>query len=85
MTVPKDVALCLFRVAQEALGDVVKHSHPAHANVELGANANGVSLRIRDDGGGFDRDRANPNAGIGLMGMNERLRLVGGDSRSDRK
>jgi PAS domain S-box-containing protein len=78
MTVPKDVALCLFRVAQEALGNVVKHSQAAHATVEVGANAGGVSLRIKDDGHGFDTERSNPNAGIGLLGMHERIRLVGG-------
>jgi two-component system sensor kinase len=72
------VALCLFRVAQEALGNVAKHSHANSAHVELGANENGVSLRITDAGRGFDPDLTNPHAGIGLVGMRERLRLVGG-------
>jgi PAS domain S-box-containing protein len=76
--VPKEVALCLFRVAQEALGNVAKHSHANSAHVELGANENGVSLRITDAGRGFDPDLTNPHAGIGLVGMRERLRLVGG-------
>jgi len=76
--IPKDVALCLFRVAQEALGNVVKHSQAKSAHVELGANASGVSLRIRDDGRGFDTDHTTPGAGIGLIGMQERIRLVGG-------
>jgi PAS domain S-box-containing protein len=75
---PKDVELCLFRVAQEALGNVVKHSQAKSAQVELGSNANGVSLRITDAGRGFDPDLGNPDAGIGLVGMRERLRLVGG-------
>jgi PAS domain S-box-containing protein len=75
---PKDVALCLFRVAQEALGNVVKHSQANSATVELRANASGVSLRIRDDGVGFTVDRSNTGAGIGLIGMQERIRLVGG-------
>jgi PAS domain S-box-containing protein len=76
--IPKDVALCLFRVAQEALGNVVKHSQASSARVELGANESGVSLRITDEGRGFDRHGANPGAGIGLVGMTERLRIVGG-------
>ncbi len=73
---PKDVALCLFRVAQEALGNIVKHSQASSATVEMGANAEGVSLRISDEGRGFVSD--GNHAGIGLVGMAERLRLVGG-------
>ena len=76
--IPKDVALCLFRVTQEALANVVKHSQGKKAHVELSANANGVSLRITDEGMGFDPSGINPRAGIGLVGMTERLRLVSG-------
>jgi len=77
-SIPKDVALCLFRVAQEALGNIVKHSNSKDAQVELGANADGVSLCISDAGRGFDPGLQNSEAGIGLVGMSERLRLVGG-------
>jgi PAS domain S-box-containing protein len=76
--VPKDVALCLFRVTQESLSNVIKHSQANSALVELGANESGVSLRITDAGRGFDPDLLNLRAGIGLAGMRERLRLVGG-------
>lgn len=78
LKIPKDVALCLFRVAQEALGNVIKHSGARSAQVEVGANATGISLRISDTGKGFDTGVQNPRAGIGLIGMSERLRLVGG-------
>jgi PAS domain S-box-containing protein len=78
IVVPKDVALCLFRVAQEALGNVIKHSGSKQAQVDLHTNPNGISLRISDDGKGFDPAMKNPTAGIGLIGMTERLRLVGG-------
>ncbi len=74
----KDVALCLFRVAQGALANVVKHSQASSAHIELGANADGVSLRISDEGEGFDPDLKSAGAGIGLIGMRERLRLLGG-------
>jgi len=77
--IPKDVALCLFRVAQEALGNVVKHSEATDAQVELVGIATGIRLRISDAGKGFDPSLPNPDAGIGLIGMNERLRLVGGE------
>ena len=76
--IAKDVELCLFRVTQEALGNVVKHSQSKGAQVELGANSIGVSLRVTDAGKGFEPDLSNPAAGIGLVGMRERLRLVGG-------
>jgi PAS domain S-box-containing protein len=78
LNIPKDVALCLFRVTQEAIGNVVKHSQAKRAQVELGANEYGVSLRIADEGRGFDPDGVHPGAGLGLVGMTERLRLVKG-------
>lgn len=78
LKIPKDLALCLFRVAQEALNNVVKHSQAKSGHVELDANASGVSLRIMDDGRGFNADRTDQDAGIGLIGMQERIRLVGG-------
>jgi PAS domain S-box-containing protein len=76
--IPKDVALCLFRVTQEALGNVFKHSGAKSAGVELGSNEAGLSLRIVDEGRGFDTRGDNAGFGIGLVGMTERLRLVGG-------
>jgi PAS domain S-box-containing protein len=78
LDMPNDVALCLFRVAQEALGNVVKHSKAKSAQVAVGANATNIWLRISDAGRGFDPDLHNVHAGIGLIGMRERLRLVGG-------
>jgi PAS domain S-box-containing protein len=78
LDIPKDVALCLFRVAQESLGNVVKHSKAKGAKVTVGANATCIWLRISDAGRGFDLGLQNACAGIGLIGMRERLRLVGG-------
>ncbi len=76
--VPKDVALCLFRVGQEALGNVVKHSKAKRAQVELSAANDEIFLRVKDAGAGFDPVPRNAAAGIGHVGMSERLRLVGG-------
>ncbi|HJY90291.1 MAG TPA: PAS domain S-box protein, partial [Candidatus Acidoferrum sp.] len=78
LNMPKDVALCLFRVAQESLGNVVKHSKAKGAQVSVGANPRCIWLRIADAGRGFDLGVQNARAGIGLTGMRERLRLVGG-------
>lgn len=76
--ISKDGELCLFRVAQAALANVVKHSQATSAHVELDGKRNSVSLRISDAGNGFDPDRKRAGEGIGLIGMRERLRLVGG-------
>jgi PAS domain S-box-containing protein len=75
---PKDLALCLFRVAQEALGNVVKHSQAKEAWMKLSYDAHQVTLRISDRGRGFDLRNENSSGGIGLIGMRERLRLVNG-------
>src|SRR5580692_6710705 len=76
--IPKAVALCLFRIAQEALNNVAKHSQAKRAQAELLGENNEIRLRIVDAGVGFDPASRNANAGIGLVSMRERLRLVGG-------
>ena len=76
--IPKDVALCLFRIAQEALGNVVKHSHVKQAQAELRGADNQIRLRVVDAGAGFDPGLRSTATGIGLVSMRERLRLVGG-------
>jgi signal transduction histidine kinase len=76
--VSKDVALCLFRVTQEALSNTIKHSDSKQAQVELQADGKVIHLRISDHGKGFDPSIQKSAAGIGLIGMTERLRLVGG-------
>ena len=76
--IPKDAALCLFRVTQEAIGNVVKHSGSSYAKVEVAGNGSGITLRITDAGRGFDPERPKELLGLGLVGMRERLRLVAG-------
>jgi signal transduction histidine kinase len=76
--VPKDVSLCLFRILQEALRNVVKHSGAAEAKVELSYHGDGIELCISDSGSGFDPAFAKGDGGLGLISMRERLRLVGG-------
>jgi PAS domain S-box-containing protein len=76
--IPKDAALCLFRVAQEGLANVVKHSESSGAQVALRGGQGALVLRISDQGRGFDTRLHNSTTGIGMIGMSERLRLVGG-------
>lgn len=72
----RDTEVVLLRCAQEALGNVRKHSGAAAASIDLTADGDSVTLRIADDGGGFDPDAATD--GFGLAGMRDRLALVGG-------
>ena len=62
------MALCLFRVTQEALGNVVKHGQTKQARVEIYCDASQVTLRISDQGRGFDPRSEHSSAGIGLIG-----------------
>ena len=76
--VPKDISLCLFRVVQEALRNVVKHSGAAEVRVELTRHDEQIDLCISDAGAGFDTGFAKADVGLALISMRERLRLVGG-------
>jgi signal transduction histidine kinase len=71
------IALCLFRVAQEALGNAVKHSGAGHVWVDLTGGASTLALTIADDGVGFDVDAVS-QGGLGLISMRERVESVGG-------
>jgi signal transduction histidine kinase len=81
--IPQDTALCLYRIAQEALQNVVKHSGSRHAAVALWETAHAICLRVVDDGIGFDLDAVGSNGGLGLVSMRERLHLVGGEITID--
>ena len=72
----EDTALCLYRVAQEALNNAVKHSHSKRLEVNLKYERGRVFLQVRDFGVGFDPVR--DAHGLGLATMQERLHLLGG-------
>src|SRR6266403_5737215 len=76
--IPKDVTLCLFRIVQEALRNVLKHSGVTEAEVELSAHGDRIDLCISDSGAGFRPDHVQAETGLGLISMRERLRLVKG-------
>jgi len=79
--VPQDVGeelgLCVFRVAQEALRNAIRHSGATVIDVSLVATPSIMTLRVSDNGAGFD-PLTSPIAGIGLQTMRERVDLVGG-------
>jgi signal transduction histidine kinase len=77
--VPPDTALCFFRVLQEALHNSAKHSGVRHFEVRLWGTSNEIHLTVVDSGAGFDREAAKESRGLGLISMEERLRLVHGE------
>ena len=74
-----DAALCLYRVAQESLQNVVRHSGATSALVALTAGDGGLELLIADEGVGFDLEQARLRSGLGLVSMEERIKLVHGN------
>ncbi|MBK6630981.1 MAG: response regulator [Betaproteobacteria bacterium] len=74
-----------FRIAQEALTNVLRHSDAKTVRILLDAKDGHCSLEVRDDGRGFDlaaaRAKALEGASLGLVGMNERVTLAGGEIR----
>lgn len=73
-------AMPAYRVAQEALTNIVKHAKATRATVELGLTPKGDQLRmqIKDNGEGFDTESRRKGSGLGLIGMRERVAAVGG-------
>jgi two-component system sensor histidine kinase UhpB len=78
-----DEEIAVFRIAQEALANVARHAGASSVKVDLRAGEGGVELVVRDDGRGFETHRANGGGGLGLGGMAERARLVGGQLTID--
>lgn len=77
-TIPKDITLCVFRITQESLHNVARHSGARGAEVVLEKTDQEVRLSVSDLGCGFDTDSNRMTSGLGFIGMRERLRLVGG-------
>jgi signal transduction histidine kinase len=79
---PAEIELVLYRVAQEALTNAVKHANAHKVVVDLDRSPEGVRLVVRDDGHGFTVEamgrRDEQGLGLGLFGMEERASLVGG-------
>jgi signal transduction histidine kinase len=73
---PKDVALCVYRIAQEALRNLAKHAAVSEAWVILLASGPELLLRVQDTGVGFDPAGGHSQPGLGLSSMEERARLI---------
>ena len=79
--IPAEIALCLYRVAQEALQNAARHAEARRVEVALTCVGDILELSIADDGRGFDVAEAQRRRGLGLISMDERVRLVAGRVR----
>ena len=75
---PAAMALCLYRIAQESLLNISKHAQARTASVALRGSDREIIMVIRDSGRGFDLDAVRGKGGLGLVSMEERVRLVNG-------
>lgn len=74
---PQEIETAIFRIVQEALTNVIKHARAERVSVLLTEKSGGVTTVIEDDGRGFIHDNG-PDHGLGLVGMRERVALLGG-------
>jgi PAS domain S-box-containing protein len=78
-TIPADIGLCLYRVLQESLRNVAKHSGATSAEVILTSSVNSLELHVADKGVGFNLEEVRSHHGLGLVSMQERVHLLQGD------
>ncbi|HSE39060.1 MAG TPA: ABC transporter substrate binding protein [Blastocatellia bacterium] len=76
--IPEDISLCLYRIVQECLNNVIRHSGAKTAQIEMRGTGKEIRLRVSDSGKGFDTKSPRIKKGLGLLSMRERLRLIGG-------
>ena len=78
---PRRVSTSVFRIVQECLTNVARHSGARSVDVRLGSERNGLVLRVQDDGGGISHEAARSPSSLGLLGIQERAILLGGRAR----
>jgi two-component system sensor histidine kinase UhpB len=77
----RDIALGLYRITQESIRNIARHSGARRAQVFLSVGADTVELLVRDEGRGFDVARSRRGDGLGLVSIEERVRLLHGTLR----
>jgi signal transduction histidine kinase len=75
---PREIVICFYRIAQEALRNIQRHSGSPSARVELKTSSDRIQLRVSDKGKGFDPALVGGGQGLGLASMAERVRNLGG-------
>lgn len=74
-----EVATNIYRIAQEALTNIARHAAATYVNISLRCTEKKLEVNITDNGKGFVADRISDPHAVGLVGMQERSRLIGGD------
>jgi PAS domain S-box-containing protein len=82
-SLPSDIALALFRIAEESLTNIAKHSRARSASIAIHGGSDGIHLTVEDDGNGFDVMGLASKGGLGFVSMQERLRVLHGTVRVD--
>ena len=75
---PEEHTTCIYRIVQESLNNVVRHAQARAVQITLRSNGSGIDVAVQDDGSGFDTTLTR---GLGLLGMEERVRHLGGEFR----
>jgi PAS domain S-box-containing protein len=78
---PQDISLCLYRVVQESLRNIVKHSEATSARVAIRLADGHIRLSVSDDGKGFDPSASPAKEALGLISIDERVRAVNGEAK----
>ncbi len=76
--IPKDIAIALFRIVQEGLNNIIRHADARHITLELMTDGEQYAFTLRDDGRGFNPNDARESWPHGIMGMQHRVRALGG-------
>jgi PAS domain S-box-containing protein len=76
---PLEIASCLYRIAQEALYNALKHAQASQVRLRVSGSSEGIHLYIHDTGVGFDLEASTSRLGLGIVSMKERVRLVHGE------
>jgi PAS domain S-box-containing protein len=78
-TIPHEISMCLFRILQESLHNIVKHANATEVLIRLSGTTKGIGLSVMDNGTGFDpADKTGHHRGLGLLSMEERVRYLDG-------
>jgi signal transduction histidine kinase len=76
--IPKDIAITLFRIVQEGLTNIIRHAGAKHITLEFTDGGGEYAFTLQDDGRGFDPNIARDSWPHGIMGMQQRVRALGG-------
>jgi signal transduction histidine kinase len=82
---PSEYDIIVYRIMQECINNIVKHSEANEVNVVIRKNVSSVEISIKDDGKGFEIANAGVKGGFGLKGMSERVNLLKGKIRIESK